>query len=169
MKLLLEKWRQYLNEQDRSVEEKIEDMWYSPSQGAREQAQAIADTLNLDIKGLRVWKIHLPLGTGRQLDSFWTFAEAEAIIDHLNKNTTDEYYIKDYLVTNEDAFGKPSTIRTAIKEPPDFEKLSRNDMRWWSRAQTRAFDDAAEAVVPGRFEEGGRYQIDVDRIDRYYK
>lgn len=169
MKLLIENWRQYLkeNEQEISQKEKIADLWYSPDH--REQAKALADSLGFDPKELRIWKILLPRLTGRMLDSFWTFAEIEAIVDYLNKNNDEEYYIKNQQIENEKAFAKPATILIELKDEENIVFLSARQRQLWVRSQVLAFDDAAEKISPERFEEGGRYRIDQDRIDRYYK
>ena len=186
MKLLLENWRKFLteDEDELSREEKIADLWYNPIEGSRAQAQSLIGALGIDPKELRIWRIYLPLLTSRQLDSFWTFAEAEAIVEQLNKEASKTeggasgFYIKDYQVVNENSFGRVAAILVEFENEEDFVSLSRKkkytsldkikQIIFIVKSLVRAFDDAAEAVVPGRFEEGGRYGIDQARFDRYY-
>ena len=169
MKLLMENWRRYLNENEQEIsqKEKIAELWYSPNH--REQAKALASSLGVDPKELRIWKILLPRLTGRMLDSFWTFAEVEDIVDYLNNNNNEQYYIKNYQVTNENIFAKPASASIELKDEENIVFFSARQRQLWNRSQVRAFDDAAEKVSPNRFEEGGRQKIDQERIDRYYE
>ena len=176
MKLLLENWRKFLteDEDELSREEKIADLWYNPIEGSRAQAQSLIGALGIDPKELRIWRIYLPRLTSRQLDSFWTFAEAEAIVDQLNEEASKTegeefgFYIKDYQVVNENSFGKVASILVEFENEEDFVFFSHQQRMRFAKGITRAFDDAAEAVVPGRFEEGGRHGIDQARFDRNY-
>jgi len=169
MKLLFENWRGYLNENEQEIsqKEKIAELWYSPNH--REQAKALASSLGVDPKELRIWKILLPRLSGRMLDSFWTFAEVEDIVDYLNNNNNEQYYIKNYQVTNENIFAKPASASIELKDEENIVFFSARQRQLWNRSQVRAFDDAAEKVSPNRFEEGGRHKIDQERIDRYYE
>lgn len=168
MQLLIENWRRYLkeNEQEISQKEKIAELWYSPDH--REQAKALADSLGVDPKELRIWKILLPHLTGRMLDSFWTFAEVEAIVDYLNKNNDEEYYIKNQQIERLSLFGNPASASIGLKDEENIVFFSARQRQLWNHSQVRAFDDAAEKVAPGRFEEGGRYKIDQARFDKNY-
>jgi hypothetical protein len=168
------------DEDELSREEKIADLWYNPIEGSRAQAQSLIGALGIDPKELRIWRIYLPnilkrtLLTSRSLDSFWTFAEAEAIVEQLNKEASKTeggasgFYIKDYQVVNENSFGRVAAILVEFENEEDFVSLSLKKKYTIVKSLVRAFDDAAEAVVPGRFEEGGRYGIDQARFDRYY-
>jgi hypothetical protein len=176
MKLLLENWRKFLteDEDELSREEKIADLWYNPIEGSRAQAQSLIGALGIDPKELRIWRIYLPLLASRQLDSFWTFAEAEAIVEQLNEEASKTegeesvFYIKDYQVVNENSFGKVASILVDLKNEEDFVFFSRMQKYSFVKSLVRAFDDAAEKVAPGRFEEGGRHGIDQARFDRNY-
>jgi len=199
MKLLLENWRKFLteDEDEPSIDdiisqhgERIADLWYNPDH--RGQALSLIRTFDKDetnkdlsneewikknhelFKKLRIWRIYLPRLTSRQLDSFWTFAEAEAIVDQLNEEASKTegeefgFYIKDYQVVNENSFGKIATVQVEFKNEEDFASLSHQQKFRFANGITRAFDDAAEAVVPNRFEKGGRHGIDQARFDRNY-
>ena len=170
--------------------ERIADLWYTPDH--RGQALSLIRTFDKDetnkdlsneewikknhelFKKLRIWRIYLPLLASRQLDSFWTFAEAEAIVEQLNEEASKTeggasgFYIKDYQVVNENSFGKVASILVEFENEEDFVSLSLKKKYTFVKSLVRAFDDAAEAVVPNRFEKGGRHGIDQARFDRNY-
>ena len=199
MKLLLENWRKYLTEDEEGLSkiisqygEQIVDLWYTP--GHRGQAISLIRPfykdetikklsneewieMNLEsLKKLRIWVIHLPRLTSRQLDSFWTFAEADEIVKQLNEKPSItegeelEFYIKDYKIIQEDFYDlQIPTIEVEFKNEEDYVFFSREQKFKFSDSITDAFDAAAETIAPGRFDKGGRYTTDSDRLNRHYK